>query len=145
MTELLANRNDRPDRHPQASPWPFTRSRRPSPRYGRPYKRSSRRILVRPFLCLTSSPLPFPCPSPLPSYFPRSHSFYLASPLISLPAAPAPFNSLDFVSSDAGASYNLCHFWSNFEIGDMEWYRGEVYSRFFEWLDRAGGFYYEVS
>ncbi|KAL1761659.1 nucleotide-diphospho-sugar transferase [Schizophyllum commune] len=59
------------------------------------------------------------------------------------PSAPAPFNSLDFVSSDAGASYNLCHFWSNFEIGDMEWYRGEVYSRFFEWLDRAGGFYYE--
>ncbi|TRM59913.1 nucleotide-diphospho-sugar transferase [Schizophyllum amplum] len=59
------------------------------------------------------------------------------------PAYLAAANSLDFVSSDRGATYNLCHFWSNFEIGDMEWYRGEAYSKFFDYLDRAGGFYYE--
>ena len=34
--------------------------------------------------------------------------------------------------------------WSNFEIADMDFWRGEAYSRFFDHLDRAGGFYYEV-
>lgn len=35
--------------------------------------------------------------------------------------------------------------WSNFEIGDMDFWRGETYMSFFEHLDQAGGFYYEVS
>ena len=39
--------------------------------------------------------------------------------------------------------YSTCHFWSNFEIGNMDWFRGEVYSRYFEHLDRSGGFFYE--
>ena len=34
--------------------------------------------------------------------------------------------------------------WSNFEIADMDFWRGEAYTRFFEYLDRRGGFYYEV-
>lgn len=34
--------------------------------------------------------------------------------------------------------------WSNFEIADMELWRGEAYSKFFDYLDKAGGFYYEV-
>ena len=39
--------------------------------------------------------------------------------------------------------YSTCHFWSNFEIADMEFWRGEAYERYFEHLDRAGGFFYE--
>lgn len=39
--------------------------------------------------------------------------------------------------------YSTCHFWTNFEIGDMDFWRGEAYSRYFEHLDRAGGFFYE--
>jgi hypothetical protein len=35
--------------------------------------------------------------------------------------------------------------WSNFEIGDLDFWRGEAYSKFFDHLDEAGGFYYEVS
>lgn len=35
--------------------------------------------------------------------------------------------------------------WSNFEIADMDFWRGEAYSKFFEYLDSQGGFYYEVS
>jgi hypothetical protein len=35
--------------------------------------------------------------------------------------------------------------WSNFEIGDLDFWRGEAYSKFFEYLDEQGGFYYEVS
>ena len=34
--------------------------------------------------------------------------------------------------------------WSNFEIGDLDLWRGEAYSKFFDFLDSKGGFYYEV-
>ncbi|KAF9373125.1 hypothetical protein CPB97_000778 [Podila verticillata] len=52
-------------------------------------------------------------------------------------------NSLEFISDDEGETYNMCHFWSNFEIVDMRWMRGEAYTTFFDHLDRAGGFFYE--
>jgi len=39
--------------------------------------------------------------------------------------------------------YNLCHFWSNFEIASLDFWRGEAYMKYFETLDKAGGFYYE--
>ncbi|TEB31239.1 glycosyltransferase family 15 protein [Coprinellus micaceus] len=54
-----------------------------------------------------------------------------------------PENMLDFLSNDNGTHYNLCHFWSNFEIADMDFWRGEAYSKFFEYLESKGGFYYE--
>ena len=34
--------------------------------------------------------------------------------------------------------------WSNFEIADMDFWRSEAYSKFFEFLEKKGGFYYEV-
>jgi alpha 1,2-mannosyltransferase len=34
--------------------------------------------------------------------------------------------------------------WSNFEIADMDFWRGEAYTAFFNYLDSLGGFYYEV-
>jgi hypothetical protein len=63
-------------------------------------------------------------------------------------------NSLDFLVDGAEPSrpgdnhlgdgdYNLCHFWSNFEIASLEFYRSEAYSRYFEFLDSTGGFFYE--
>lgn len=39
--------------------------------------------------------------------------------------------------------YSTCHFWSNFEIGDMEFWRSRAYQEYFDHLDRAGGFFYE--
>ncbi|KAG7918619.1 hypothetical protein KL927_002076 [Ogataea polymorpha] len=39
--------------------------------------------------------------------------------------------------------YSTCHFWSNFEIANMDFYRGEAYSKWFDALEAAGGFYYE--
>ncbi|KAK3708398.1 putative mannosyltransferase ktr4 [Vermiconidia calcicola] len=39
--------------------------------------------------------------------------------------------------------YSTCHFWSNFEIGDMNFWRSPAYEAYFEHLDRAGGFFYE--
>ena len=52
-------------------------------------------------------------------------------------------NALDYLSDDGGQTYNRCHFWSNFEIADLDFWRGEAYSAYFDHLDRAGGFYYE--
>jgi alpha 1,2-mannosyltransferase len=59
------------------------------------------------------------------------------------PGLVAPGNAMGFLSDDGGESYNLCHFWSNFEIADLDFWRGEAYSKFFEYLDEQGGFYYE--
>ncbi|CAL1704404.1 unnamed protein product [Somion occarium] len=52
-------------------------------------------------------------------------------------------NALGFISDDAGGTYNRCHFWSNFEIGDLDLWRSDAYMKFFEHLDKKGGFYYE--
>ncbi|KAM0745818.1 glycosyl transferase [Meredithblackwellia eburnea MCA 4105] len=52
-------------------------------------------------------------------------------------------NLYDWLTSDGGETYNLCHFWSNWEIGNLDFWRGEAYAKYFEWLDRAGGFFYE--
>jgi alpha 1,2-mannosyltransferase len=70
---------------------------------------------------------------------------------------------MDFISDDGGDTYNSCHcesffflfclllrlqeqtVWSNFEIGDMNFFRSDVYQKFFAFLDSTGGFYYEVS
>lgn len=66
-----------------------------------------------------------------------------------------PNNSLDFITSkeldvnqgypviNSSNDYNLCHFWLNFEIGNLDFFRGEAYSAYFDYLDRSGGFYYE--
>lgn len=42
-----------------------------------------------------------------------------------------------------GDLWNMCHFWSNFEIADMDFYRSPLYRDFFRFLDEDGGFYYE--
>lgn len=66
----------------------------------------------------------------------------------------APDNSLDFFVDNSSPSkegdaeikgdYNLCHFWSNFEIADMDFWRSPAYSDYFSYLDSLGGFFYEV-
>lgn len=66
-----------------------------------------------------------------------------------------PNSAIDFLTTNetnlsggldinkSNSSYNLCHFWSNFEIGNLDFFRGPAYEEFFRFLDRAGGFYYE--
>ncbi len=86
------------------------------------------------------------------------------------PEYVAPNNAIGYMSEDGGNSYNNCHcaspfpsrswlcslltrpecllyplaVWSNFEIADMDFWRSEAYTKFFEHLDKKGGFYYEV-
>jgi len=52
-------------------------------------------------------------------------------------------NSMAFLSDDGGDTYNHCHMWSNFEVGNLNWLRGEAYTDFFNSLDQDGGFFYE--
>ena len=39
--------------------------------------------------------------------------------------------------------YTGCHFWSNFEIGSLTWFRSPVYQQQYDILDSTGGFFYE--
>ena len=43
---------------------------------------------------------------------------------------------------NTGMDYNNCQFFSNFEIGDLNFFRSEANTKYFEHLDRRGGFYY---
>lgn len=52
-------------------------------------------------------------------------------------------NSMGFLSDDDGKTYNHCHFWSNFEIGNLNWLRSSAYIDYFNSLDHSGGFFYE--
>ncbi|KAJ0271963.1 hypothetical protein CBS470a_012920 [Colletotrichum nupharicola] len=54
-------------------------------------------------------------------------------------------NTLPEIDPEAmeGESYNMCHFWSNFEIASLKWFRSKEYEDFFEMMDRSGGFWME--
>lgn len=52
-------------------------------------------------------------------------------------------NGVKWLSDDNGVTYNGCHFWSNFEIGSLNFFRTKEYLAYFDHLDRAGGFFYE--
>lgn len=52
-------------------------------------------------------------------------------------------NAMKFLSDDDGETYNKCHMWSNAEIASLDFWRGEAYRKYFDWLDQAGGFFYE--
>lgn len=42
-----------------------------------------------------------------------------------------------------GEKYNMCHFWSNFEIARLDFFRGKPYQDFFKMMDKSGGFWME--
>lgn len=54
-------------------------------------------------------------------------------------------NSLPDIDPEGmeGEKYNMCHFWSNFEIARLSWFRSKEYQDFFEMMDRSGGFWME--
>lgn len=58
------------------------------------------------------------------------------------PSLVHPNNVISMFTKEDG-DYNLCHFWSNFEIGSLKFFRSAAYSKFFDYLDKAGGFFYE--
>lgn len=65
-----------------------------------------------------------------------------------------PNNAIDFLKSnetevfyhtfsDSNSDYNMCHFWTNFEIANLNFFRSQTYESYFQYLDQTGGFYYE--
>ncbi|GMM36365.1 hypothetical protein DASC09_036900 [Saccharomycopsis crataegensis] len=52
-------------------------------------------------------------------------------------------NALYLISENNGETYNNCHFWTNFEISNLNFYRSELYQKFFNYLDDKKGFWYE--
>ncbi|RCK67670.1 putative mannosyltransferase KTR2 [Candida viswanathii] len=86
----------------------------------------------------------------IPSLWPTVESF-----MKEYPELLHPNNALDFITTNetslnhymdmipSSTDYNLCHFWSNFEIGNLNFFRNQSYETFFDYLSRSGGFYYE--
>jgi mannosyltransferase len=60
-----------------------------------------------------------------------------------IPFPLRPFQSFLPWRDAAGDKWNLCHYWSNFEIADLDFFRGQQYRELFEYLDQKGGFYHE--
>lgn len=52
-------------------------------------------------------------------------------------------NLMEYVTTNSGQDYNLCHFWSNFEIGSFKFLRSKEYQAYFNYLDQAKGFFME--
>lgn len=42
-----------------------------------------------------------------------------------------------------GDTWSLCHYWSNFEIADLDFFRSRQYQELFAYLDSKEGFYHE--
>lgn len=88
----------------------------------------------------------YDAPQSIPTLWPETKRFLAAHP-----EHLHPNNAADWVldsrrrpEHNAKANgYSTCHFWSNFEIADMAFWRSKAYEDYFEHLDRAGGFFYE--
>ncbi|KAI5792277.1 nucleotide-diphospho-sugar transferase [Pyronema domesticum] len=77
----------------------------------------------------------------IPTLFHRTKEFVNANPHVL-----AEDNSLNWIVDNVNMTkvkeekkvegeYNLCHFWSNFEIASLDFYRSEVYRKYFQWGD----------
>lgn len=88
----------------------------------------------------------FDDPKTVPSLWPETAKFLAAHP-----DYLHPNNAQGWVTDNErrpehnlnANGYSTCHFWSNFEIADMSFWRSKVYEDYFNHLDRAGGFFYE--
>jgi hypothetical protein len=88
----------------------------------------------------------YDAPQTIKTLWPETRKFLAANP-----SYLNENNMWDWITDDqarpehtaGGSGYSTCHFWSNFEIGDMDFFRGEKYEAYFQHLDRAGGFFYE--
>jgi len=68
-----------------------------------------------------------------------------SSPIIHNNSAIGFLTDSDYRPNDAltTSGYTTCHFWSNFEIGDLDFFRSPTYQAYFRHLDKSGGFFYE--
>jgi hypothetical protein len=74
-----------------------------------------------------------------PSLWSRTRAFASANPHLIHPESDLNW----LLDPHNGNEYNNCQFFSNFEIGNLNFWRGEANEKYFEWIDKGGGFYYE--
>lgn len=70
------------------------------------------------------------------------HKKQLPEEILNTEAGTGALPDIDPESMEA-ESYNMCHFWSNFEIARLDWFRSKEYNDFFNIMDRSGGFWME--
>ncbi|KAJ5716547.1 Glycosyl transferase family 15 [Penicillium malachiteum] len=88
----------------------------------------------------------YDAPQTIRTLWPTTKEFLAANPTYL-----SENNMMDWITEDQirpehneiANGYSTCHFWSNFEIGDLDFFRGDKYESYFQYLDRAGGFFYE--
>lgn len=73
-----------------------------------------------------------------PSLWTRTRDFITSNPDLMHPEA-----DLNWLIDTRTGEYNNCQFFSNFEIGSLNFWRGKENEAYFRHLDHAGGFYYE--
>ncbi|KAI8139158.1 nucleotide-diphospho-sugar transferase [Fennellomyces sp. T-0311] len=48
-----------------------------------------------------------------------------------------------FVIDKNTQGFNRCHFWNNFQIADVRFFRGPLYQSYFNFIDQSNGIFYE--
>jgi mannosyltransferase len=86
-------------------------------------------------------------PNSIPTLWPATTAFLEEHPTYALGADE---NSYHWLTNSArpghtktANGYSTCHFWSNFEIGDLDFWRSQTYRDYFDYLDQTGNFFYE--
>lgn len=87
-------------------------------------------------------------PKTIPSLWPTTTDFVNAHPGYALDAKENSYQWLTDVTARPDHTriangYSTCHFWSNFEIGDLDFWRSQKYREYFDYLDQTGNFFYE--
>lgn len=87
-------------------------------------------------------------PKTIPTLWPATTAFLEEHPSYALsPDENSYYWLTDSVArpdhTKAANGYSTCHFWSNFEIGDLDFWRSQTYVDYFDYLDQTGNFFYE--
>jgi alpha 1,2-mannosyltransferase len=76
----------------------------------------------------------------IPTLWTRVNEFKALHPEYIRPPNETIYPWIVYRESD---EYNFCHFWTNFQIADLSFFRSKEYQKYFEYLDRTGNFFYE--
>lgn len=77
-------------------------------------------------------------PETIPTLFQTVQSFMKENKLTA--QSKKLFN---YFVSEGNNQYNGCHIWNNFEIANLDFFRSHQYRKYFNYLDKMGGMFYE--
>ncbi|KAF2087490.1 glycosyltransferase family 15 protein [Saccharata proteae CBS 121410] len=109
-------------------------------RYASAYKRTNN-LTSKGLWEMFTIPDPEEEPKPLPKEDPK-YKKPLPEEILNIDPESGALPEIDPDAME-GETYNMCHFWSNFEIARLDWFRSQEYEDFFQMMDRSGGFWME--